>query len=104
MDYLETNLEMLEAEEENDKEERQEKVETPTITLIVTALDDLSLRDETKKLYKQSVCLVCFKRKRTFAILPYSHFTVCDFCEGKTRKCPRIDCQEVIECTIRTYF
>ena len=105
VDYLETNLEMLEAEEENDKEEeRQEKIETPATTSIVAALDNLSLRVETENLYKQSVCLVCFKRKRTFVILPCSHFTVCDFCERKTRKCPRTDCQEEIECTIRTYF
>ena len=108
VDYLETNLEILEAEEEeNDKEEeaeKQEKVETPSTTSIVTALDNLSLRDETEKLYKQSVCLVCFKRKRTFVILPCGHFTVCDFCERKTRKCPRTDCQQAVECTIRTYF
>ena len=104
VDYLEENWEMLEAEEEDDKEdereERQEKMETSG----VAALTSLSLHDETEKLYKQSFCLVCFKRKRSFVTLPCSHFTICDFCERKTRKCPRTDCQQVIECSIRTYF
>lgn len=108
VDYLEENVEVLEAQEESDKEdekeERQERMETPAVASSIAALANLSLRDETEKLYKQSVCLVCFKRNRSFVTLPCSHFTVCDSCEAKTRKCPRTDCRQAIECTIRTYF
>ena len=34
--------------------------EIPAVTSSVVASENLSLRDETEKLYKQSVCLVCF--------------------------------------------
>ena len=64
VDYLDANLEVLEAEEENskeeEKEEKREKVEIPAVTSSVAASENLSLRDETERLYKQSVCLVCF--------------------------------------------
>ena len=66
----------------NNKEEEEEKreVEIPAVTSSVAALENLSLRDETEQLYKQSVCLVCFKWNRSLVTLPCSHFTVCDIC------------------------
>ncbi len=64
---------------------------------------ELTLREETEALYRNSICLVCWKRKRTHVTLPCSHFNVCDACEPTTRRCPLRTCGEAVECSIRTY-
>ena len=65
---------------------------------------DKSLREETEDLYRRSICLNCFNRRRSIVILPCSHFALCEQCLKQVKKCPVSDCCEEIECTIVTYF
>ena len=63
-----------------------------------------TLREETEALYKRSICLSCFQRRRCYVVLPCSHFSICDTCEGRIKKCAIRDCLEDIQCVVRTYF
>ena len=63
-----------------------------------------TLREETEALYKRSICLSCFQRRRCYVLLPCSHFSICDACEGRIKKCPIRDCLTDIECVVKTYF
>ena len=64
----------------------------------------LNLREETERLFHESICLVCCVSKRTRVCLPCCHLTHCEQCETSVKNCPRVDCKKVVECTIRTFF
>ena len=133
IDYLYTHMEELEAEEEVDEEVKPEVDEEPSPEEVPQATKhpeeqpsaslppeeqkevpqapsappppiERSLREETEDLYRRSVCLNCFERRRCFVVLPCSHFTICDKCEKHLKKCPARDCGEVIERTVKTFM
>ena len=46
------------------------------------------LREETARLYRKTLCLLCGKNKRVFVTLPCSHFNICEVCKPNTKLCP----------------
>ena len=110
LDYLDTHNEELEAEKEVEEEPTpEEEKELPQasaqpLTPSAPPPTESSLRQETEDLYRRSICLNCFRRRRCFVVLPCSHFSICDNCEKELRKCPARDCGEAIECSIKTYM
>lgn len=112
VDYLETHLDEFDAEEEGEEpvcgEENITILSFPSKTETANSIAAANtvqptFREETENLYKRAICLVCNKNRRSFVILPCSHFALCATCESSTRKCPLQDCQEPISCTIQTY-
>lgn len=116
VDYIETHREEFEVD--NEEEEAEADEEKITIACFPTEdesnkaqteaassshISQLTLREQTEILYRRSICLMCHKNRRCFVILPCSHFALCATCEPSTRKCPLLDCQEYISCTIQTY-
>lgn len=63
-----------------------------------------TLREETERLYKCSVCLLCFAARRQYVILPCSHFVLCGECLPKSTSCPLRDCKMPIESSVLTYM
>ena len=117
VDYLELNEDEFVADEELDVEPipgenkitiipfpEGEQVVKAEVTSTATAKPEKTLREETEDLYRRSVCLNCFSRKRCIVTLPCSHFAICDQCEKRIKKCPLNDCCEEIECSITTYL
>ena len=114
LEYLDNHMEEFEGEDEEEKEEPTPEEKNITILPTKETVDkaqesttekekELSLKEETEILYRQSLCLMCWKERRTILCLPCCHFTLCDMCEKKTHICPLRDCKEVIADTVRTY-
>ena len=117
VDYLEMHMDEFEAEGEEEEEVNSEEKNITLVTPPDVKEDEkgavadsstittkqLSLKEETELLYRQSRCLACCDNRRSFVTLPCSHFTLCASCEPKARQCPLSDCREEIECTIQTY-
>ena len=109
VDYLEEHECEFEVESEDEKEEGipEEKniiiAQFPTEDLNKVEKPELSLREETEALQRQSLCLVCQIQKRSFVCLPCSHFALCRRCEPSSQYCPLRSCGEKISCTIQTY-
>ena len=96
VNYLETHMEEFEQDTEEERQEGNiQEFNSPT--------SYFNVLQETELLYRQSLCLVCRKNKRSFVTLPCSHFTLCWACEPKTKTCPVRGCQSPIECSIQTY-
>lgn len=107
VDYLQLNEEELMQDEQIDEEEKvapAKQLEKVAAVKEASAKVEKSLREETEDLYHRSICLSCFSRKRCIVTLPCSHFTLCDLCLKRTKKCPQRDCGEEIEHSIYTYF
>ena len=112
VDYLEMNEDEFAVDEEVDEEpapgEEEIAIVTPPdeekVAPTATAQPNKTLREETEALYRRSQCLNCFDRKRCVVTLPCSHFTICDQCQKRVKKCPLSDCGETIECSITTYL
>ena len=64
----------------------------------------LSLREETERLYRMSLCLACWKRPRTIVLLPCGHYALCSTCNKHKEQCPMKDCGEKILCSISTFL
>ena len=119
LEYVDTHMEEFEGEDEEEKEEPPpeeknitiqptredvDKAQGSTVISTTDQIKELSLKEETEILYRQSLCLMCWKERRTILCLPCCHFTLCDMCEKTTRTCPLRDCKEVIAGTVRTYI
>ena len=120
IDYLETPVEEIEELVQELKLTKIEAASSNAINkkMLETVLNSIegasnsnsptkpqkTLREETEALHKRSICLSCFQRRRCYVLLPCSHFSICDTCEGRIKKCPIRDCLTDIECVVRTYF
>ena len=115
VDYLEMNEDEFAADEELDEDSTpgEEKITNVPLKEKVVKVEDIptatvkpekSLREETEDLYRRSICLNCFNRKRCIVTLPCSHFAICEQCLKQIKKCPISDCREEIECSILTYL
>ena len=97
VEYLEDHATELENEvEEKAAREMEKKKEEDMKTTH-------SLRAETEALYKSSICLACWKNKRSFVTLPCCHFSLCASCGRSTNQCPLRDCKEKIMDVIQTF-
>ena len=74
------------------------------VTAITKNFKQLTLREETERLYYSSICLVCRKTNRTRIILPCSHLSHCENCNKKVKKCPLPTCGSVVDFTIETFM
>ena len=124
VDYLETHTEELEAalaEEEKEEpvpgEEKivivpwpsEDKPSTDAATVAAASTNTSTrakstLREETEALYRQSVCLRCFLRRRSCITFPCGHFTLCSVCQPLTRLCPERDCPMEILSYINVFY
>ena len=69
---------------------------------------ELSLREETEILYRNSICLVCHERKRAFVNCPCGHLSHCGVCNLGITRCrfptsATTLCDETILSTIHVY-
>ena len=86
-------------------EEKAAVTEEGATTIPPTAAArDVSLLEETKFYYRQSICLRCDSRKRNVVCLPCCHLTLCSFCSVIASRCYRPDCKVPIESTIETFI
>ena len=109
-EYLLTTINDRDGAGESEEESPDEKVVAAAAAVpmegncVTSTKETLSLLKETELLYEKSVCILCRKNKRCFVTLPCSHLTLCHVCMPKTQQCPRRDCQEIIQCVIKTYI
>ena len=62
-----------------------------------------NLRDDTERLYRSSLCVMCVKNAREIVILPCGHYCLCVACEKQCRFCPVKKCAMLITFAIRTF-
>ena len=85
-------------------EKKEEEKEEEEVAPASDPPRPITLREETEELYKNSICLRCFARRRCFVSLPCCHLSLCDKCERSTTHCPMRGCNEKIECVIETFM
>ena len=100
LEYLDTHIDDLEAENEHEENEYEEVNEKD---IPIKEVEELSLKEETEILYREAHCLICLKNKRNVVALPCCHFIMCATCESSTRQCPAMYCKAKIESCIHTY-
>ena len=69
----------------------------------VIKINETNLRNETERLYQETLCVKCEKDERQTVILPCSHFCLCVASEKRCRFCPIKDWAMLITFTVRTY-